>query len=147
MNLFWAQAGLALAEGASTGGRADYVGGTVAALSIRAGGRVDTSGAETFVFIAGPGSVRVPYADVNLLEYGQQSGRRYVAALAVSPLLLLSKSRKHFLTIGFKDSGGKQQALVLQVHKSDIRGLLASMEARTGLKVVYTDDEARRSGE
>jgi hypothetical protein len=67
-------------------------------------------------------------------------------ALAISPLLLLSKSRKHFLTIGYKDGDGNQQALVFRVHKNDVRALLASLEARTGLKLDYQDDEARKAG-
>ena len=91
-------------------------------------------------------AIKVPYERINLLEYGQQSGRRYVLALAISPLLLLSKSRKHFLTVSYQDADGRQQAMVFQVDKGSVRGLLAALEARTGLKVDYQDGEARKSG-
>ena len=67
-------------------------------------------------------------------------------ALVISPILLLSKARKHFLTLGYKDREGNQQALVFRVDKNDVRALLAGLEARTGLKVAYQDDEARKAG-
>jgi hypothetical protein len=71
--------------------------------------------------------------------------RRYVAAVLISPILLLSKSRKHFVTVGYLDSEENQQALVLRVDKGDIRSLLAALEARTGRRVEYQDEEARKS--
>jgi hypothetical protein len=61
--------------------------------------------------------------------------------------LLLAKSRKHFLTVEYKDNEDKQQALVFRVNKGDVRPLLASLEARTGRRVDYQDDDARRSGQ
>jgi len=48
--------------------------------------------------------------------------------------------------VGFKDDDERQQAVVLQVHKDDIRALLASLEARTGVKVSYLDLESRQNG-
>jgi len=90
--------------------------------------------------------VRIPYESVNLLEYGQQVSRRYAMAVVISPLLLLSKSRKHFLTIGYTDEEGRQQAIVLQVDKSHIRPVLAGLEAKTGRRVEYQDQEARKAG-
>ena len=61
-------------------------------------------------------------------------------------MLILSKKRKHFLTLGFKDDEGRQQALVFVVDKNDIRTVLASLEARTGVQVEFQDQEARKQG-
>ena len=144
--LLWLAAGSPELCAAEAGSRVGYVGGTLAKLPPGAEGRVNTSDPHTLVFRARGQDMRVAFGDINLLEYGQQTGRRYILALAISPLLLLSKSRKHFLTIGYKDSDGNQQALVLRVHKNDVRALLASLEARTGLKMDYQDDEARKAG-
>jgi hypothetical protein len=80
------------------------------------------------------------------LEYGQKAGRRLGLAIVVSPFLLLSHKRKHFLTIGFTDEQDKQQAGVFELGKDIVRVTLASMEARTGKKVDYQDEEARKSG-
>ena len=93
---------------------------------------------------SGSASFRIDYARVNTLEYGQNVSRRYAAAVLISPVLLLSKSRKHFVTVGYEDADGKQQALVFRVNKGDIRSVLASLEARTGRRMEYQDDEARK---
>jgi hypothetical protein len=55
-----------------------------------------------------------------------------VAAVLISPALLLSKSPKHFVTVGYTDNEGRQQALLFRVSKGDIRTVLASLEARPG---------------
>jgi hypothetical protein len=67
-------------------------------------------------------------------------------AVVISPMFLLSKSRKHFLTVGYQDESGHHQALVFRVDKNDIRATLVSLEARTGLKIQYQDEEARKAG-
>jgi hypothetical protein len=71
---------------------------------------------------------------------------RYLPAIVISPLFLLAKRREHFLTIGFQDDSGKQQALIFRVDKSDIRAALVTLEARTGQQVQYQDEEARKAG-
>ena len=62
------------------------------------------------------------------------------------PLLLLAKKRSHFLTIGYVDEEGKQQAAVFQVHKNAVRSVLVSLEAKTGMRVEFQDDDARKAG-
>jgi len=128
-----------------SGGRAEYVGGTVNALKERSEGRIQTTDAVFLQFRAKKGSIRVPYEKINLLEYGQKAERR-VGMAVISPLFLLSKERKHFLTIGYADDQGRQQALVFQVDKDDVRSVLVSLEARTGRKVQFQDEEARKAG-
>ena len=144
--IVWLAAGSPQLEAADAGGgKVEYVGGTLASLPSKAEGRVNTADPRALVFQAHGQDLRVAYGEINLLEYGQQTSRRYIMALAISPLLLLSKARKHFLTVGYRDGDGNQQALVFRVDKNDVRALLASLEARTGLKVDYQDDEARKS--
>lgn len=128
------------------GGRAEYVGGTLSALKERSDGRIQTTDAVFLEFRARKGSIRVPYEKINLLEYGQKAERRVGMAIVISPMFLLSKERKHFLTIGYADEEGRQQALVFQVDKDDVRSVLVSLEARTGRKVQFQDEEARKAG-
>ena len=99
-----------------------------------------------FAFYSHKSNVRVAYEKINLLEYGQTVGRRLDLAIIISPAFLLVKKRKHFLTVGYSDEDGKQQALVFRVDKNDIRAMLASLEARTGQRVQYQDEEARKAG-
>jgi hypothetical protein len=58
----------------------------------------------------------------------------------------LAKKRSHFLTIGYSDEENRQQAMVFRVGKDDIRMMLVSLEARTGRKVEFQDDDARKAG-
>ena len=90
--------------------------------------------------------MEVPYRRVNTLEYGQNVSRRYAAAILISPMFLLSKSRKHFVTLGYVDEDGRQQVLVLRIDKGDIRSVLTGLEAKTGRRVEYQDGEARKAG-
>jgi hypothetical protein len=126
--------------------RAEYVGGTVPALASGAAGSVEIADQEYFAFYAKGAQVRVPYQRINLLEYGQKVDRRLLMAVVISPVFVLAKSRKHFLTVGYTEEDGKQQAIVFRVDKNGIRPVLAGLEARTGLKVQYQDPEARRAG-
>ena len=124
----------------------EYVGGTLTDFDNRAGGRVLTTSNENLSFKGKSKSFEVSYDKINLLEYGQKVDRRYLAAVLISPLFLMAKKRNHFLTVGFEDEKGKQQAMIFRVRKEDVRSLLVSLEARTGRKIQYQDDDARRAG-
>lgn len=128
------------------GAGARYIGGTVSAIPADCNGRIRTTDDLFFNFTASNRDVSVGYNTINLLEYGQNVNRRLGLAVAVSPLFLLAKSRQHFLTVGYTDKDGKQQAMVFQVDKDKIRSVLVALEARTGLKVTYQDAQARKSG-
>ena len=134
------------AMGADPGVKTELIGGTLSGVAAKSSARLDYSGADELVFHSTAGEIRVTYRKVNTLEYGQTVSRRYAAAVLVSPLLLLSKARKHFVTLGYVDAEGRQQVVVFRVEKGDIRSVLAGLEARTGRKVEYQDEEARKSG-
>jgi hypothetical protein len=136
---------LSLTVSASLGSHVSYVGGTRADLSQGASGTIDASDESYLVFFAKSTSFRLPYDKVNLLEYGQNVSRRYMLALTISPMFFMAKKRRHFLTIGYQDETGKQQAVLFQVEKNDIRTVLVTLEARTGLRVEYQDEEARKA--
>ena len=136
---------LALAAG-EPGVRTQFIGGTLSGVKPKSQSRIDLTSAEALGIRFEKTALRIDYRKVNTLEYGQNVSRRYAAAILISPVLLLSKARRHFVTIGFLDDAGAQQALVIRVEKGDIRSVLASLEARTGRRVEYTDDEARKSG-
>jgi hypothetical protein len=137
---------LAGALAAQPGAKTQFVGGTPPGIDPKATARLDLTGADDMVFRSKSGDVRVAFQRVNTLEYGQNVSRRYAAALLVSPILLLSKTRKHYITLGYTDVEGKQQVLVFQVDKRDIRTVLAGLQARTGRRVEYQDDDARKAG-
>jgi len=125
--------------------KAVYRGGTLDRVAVPQAGTVRSTGSDSFVFEWDAGELRVPYDGVNSLEYGQKAGRRLGLAIVVSPLFLLSKKRRHYLTIGYLDEAGDQQAAVFELGKKIVRSTLAGLEARTGLAVDYETEEARRA--
>jgi len=123
-----------------------YVGGTVSSLKEGTEGKSSAKDEKVFVFHYKGGDLNIPYDRVNDLEYGQKAGRRVGVAIMVTPLALFSKKRKHFLTLGYQDDNDKQQAAVFELGKDIVRVTLATLEARTGRKIEYQDEEARKSG-
>lgn len=128
------------------GSRAEYIGGTRPDIPSNSSGDIQVTDSTYFVFLSKHIEVKIPYERINLLEYGQKVDRRYLAAAVLSPLFMLAKKREHFLTVGFQDDNGEQQAMVFRVDKNDIRLTLVALEARTGEKVEYQDEEARMAG-
>ena len=126
--------------------KAVYRGGTVPSLAANTEGAVATTDPQVFKFAYQHGQLTIPYARVNFLEYGQKAGRRLGLGIVISPVLLLSKKRRHYLTVNFLYEQGAQQAMVLELGKSIVRTTLASLEARTGKKIEYQDDDARKVG-
>ncbi len=123
-----------------------YIGGTVSSLKEGDEGTSSTKDAKNFIFESGKDRVEIPYDKVDSLEYGQKAGRRVGVAFVVNPIFIFSKKRRHFLTLGYTDADGKQQAAVFELGKDVVRVTLASLEARTGRKIEYQDEEARKSG-
>jgi hypothetical protein len=135
-----------IAAAGHAGSRAEYIGGTRLDIPANNSGDIKVTDQVYFIFVSKSTQIKVPYERINLLEYGQKVDRRYIAAVVISPLFLLAKKRKHFLTVGFQDDDGRQQAMVFQVDKNDIRLTLVALEARTGQQVQFQDDEARIAG-
>jgi hypothetical protein len=94
----------------------------------------------------------IPYDQIIDIEYGQKAGRRVGAAIATAILiapvglfLLFSKKRKHFVTIGYKDTEGKEQVAVFELGKDIVRTTLPILETRSGKKLIYQDEEAKKA--
>ena len=135
-----------LLQATGPGDRVLYVGGTVAGIKSHSNALIDVRDETSLSLHLRDKAISVAWSDVNNLEYGLHVDRRYVEAILISPLFLIAKKRSHFVTIGYVDSERRQQAVVLEVGKGDIRQLLVSLEARTGRRVEYQDDEARKAG-
>jgi len=125
--------------------KAVYQGGTLPGATAPITGSIDLTGADEFVFSHESGQIRVPYDRVNSLEYGQKAGRRLGLAIALSPAFLLSRKKKHYLTINFRDGSGDQQAIVFELGKKIVRITLRGIEARTGLRIEFEDEQSRKS--
>jgi hypothetical protein len=134
-----------MAAAAVRGKSARYVGGTLSAFKDAVNGTWDMAESEV-VFTAdkGGGKVSIPYAKIESIEYGQKVGRRVGAALVVSPLFLFSKKRKHFVSISFLDADGKKQGAVFELAKNTVKESVTALESKSGKKVEYESDDAKK---
>jgi hypothetical protein len=87
----------------------------------------------------------IPAAAITEISYGQDVHRRVGAAiglavisLGIGALMLLAKSKKHYIGLTWVD-GDKKGGLAMQCDKSDYRGELAGLEGITGKKAVDSD--------
>ena len=94
----------------------------------------------------------IPFNQIIDIEYGQKAGRRVGASIATAILLtplglflLFSKKRKHYVTIGYKGPNDKEEVAVFELGKDIVRVTLAILEARSGKKIEYQDEEAKKS--
>jgi hypothetical protein len=126
--------------------KAMYVGGT-ANVAPKSEGVLATSDDAKLMFIAekGGGMVEIPWKNIDEAEYGQKVGRRIKTAIFLSPVALLSKGRKHYLTISYKDKHDEMQSAVFELGKDLVRTTLTVVETRSGRKITYQDEEAAKS--
>lgn len=131
------------------GKKAAYIGGTVTTIPEKSEGRLDTSIETALTFTPDKKDrppLAIPYDKITSIEYGQKAGRRVAAAVFISPIMLFSKKRKHFLTLTYHDTAGKEQAAVLEIGKDIIRTTLTIVQTRSGKEIEYQDDEAKKAG-
>ena len=94
----------------------------------------------------------IPYDKVQSIEYGQKAGRRIGATaglvILAGPLgflALMSKKRRHMVSVTWINEQGKTDAAVVEFGKDSIRAALQSFEARSG-KPVDTNRKTQISG-
>ena len=84
-------------------------------------------------------------SSITEISYGEDVHRRVgtaiglaVVSFGVGAMMLLSKSKKHYVGITWMD-GDKKGGFVVQCDKSDYRGVLLGLEGVTGKKAVDSD--------
>ena len=120
-----------------------YVGGSIKRVPEKTKGTFDVSGDKAAVFDSTEGKFEIPFDKITSLEYGQKVGRRVGAAIAITPWLLFSKKRRHFLTIGFSDAQGQKQGVVLELAKGTARPALTTLQAKSNQKIEYESQDAK----
>ena len=87
----------------------------------------------------------IPASAITEITYGQDVHRRVGAAiglavvsLGVGALMLLAKSKKHYVGLTWAD-GDKKGGFAMQCDKNEYRGILSALEGITGKKAVDSD--------
>jgi hypothetical protein len=82
----------------------------------------------------------IKYDAIKRIEYERASRPRYTEGILIAWPLLLTKSKKHYLTIQYMDSSGAGHYAIMRLDKSNCRDVIAEAEAQTGKKVERLDE-------
>ena len=145
--VFAALLALSPAASALDGQKALYVGGTVSAkVPENSEGRLDTTNDKKLVFVSEKGDrAELPYARIESFEYGQKASHRIKTAIFLTPWSLFSKKRKHYVSLLWKDTAGKEQGAVFELGHDLLRPTVMLLEARTGKKLTFQDEESKKN--
>ena len=83
----------------------------------------------------------IQYDAIESILYEQTEKPRYTEAVLISPLFIFSHSRKHYLTIQYKDPGGMRQFVIFHLDKKNAREVVATAESETGKKVERVEEK------
>jgi hypothetical protein len=102
----------------------------------------DTAG-KKIEFRSGEGApaFSIDYGAIKSLLYEQANKPRYTEAVLISPLFLLSHSKKHFLTIQYTDSAGAGQFVIVHLDKKNAQQAIAAAESQTGKTVDRVEEK------
>jgi len=127
--------------------RAEYMQATAAGQKKAAPAVKGTLSFETekksvdFLDEKGSPAFSIKYDSIKSILYEKTSKPRYAEAILISPLFILSHSKKHFLTIQYTDTSGAGQFVIVHLDKKNVREAVAFAEAQTGKKVEQVEEK------
>ena len=130
--------------------KAQYVGGTVASLPLKAIGTLSTDADDVVVFAPdknrGP-ALSVAYGTLTALDYGQKAGRGFGVNVRLTREAASSKKGENYLTMVWSDDSGDTQIAVFLLGEDLIPTALATLQARAGTGLTGQDTDVRRVGD
>jgi hypothetical protein len=83
----------------------------------------------------------IKYDAIKTMTYEKASKPRMAEAVLISPLFLLSSSKKHYLTFQYTDEKGEGKYAIIHLDKKNAREAVTCAEAQTGKKVEQVDEK------
>jgi hypothetical protein len=129
--------------GAARGDEVVYVGGTVKNVVRGEHGYINVDDQTMLAFRGAAGVYFIPFSSISSLEFGQKVRHRVGTTMALAAAgagvaafpLLLSKKKRHYLTITFASGVGTPEVMVFELAKGLILTTIPVIEARSGKKV------------
>jgi len=84
----------------------------------------------------------IPFDAITLMAYERSAHPRAETAFFISPMFLMSSSKKHWLTIEYA-KGEKKDLALLRLDKNEYQRALATIKAATGKEIERLTDEGR----
>jgi len=95
----------------------------------------------TFLQESGSPALSIRYEAIKNMTYEKASKPRYAEAVLISPLFLLSNSKKHYLTFQYTDESGEGKYAIVHLDKKNAREAVACAEAQTSKNVEQIDEK------
>ena len=132
----------AIAATNNNGYKVMYDGGSLGSIKAGSKAEIVIEANQVHLMRDGQDLTVVPASSITEITYGEDVHRRVGAAiglatvsLGIGALMLLSKSKKHFIGLTWADGTGKG-GFAMQCDKSDYRGILTGLEGVSGKKAV-----------
>jgi hypothetical protein len=109
----------------------EYVNGTAQGVKEGSAGRLNTSLGKALEFQAGATGFSIPWDGVQIYKYREENRFRLGVLPAIAVGMLKARSKRHLVTIGWKDADGVAQLVTLETSRDDARGLIAVLRARS----------------
>lgn len=107
-----------------------YLNGTVKAIAENASAKLDTTAATALQLQAGQNQIAIPYSAVTTYEYHEENRFRLGVLATIGVSLVKARSKRHFLTIGWKDESGVAQTATFETTRDRAQGLVKVLDAR-----------------
>lgn len=115
---------------AAEGLEVTYLNGTVKAIAENASAKLDTTTSAALQLQAGQSQIAIPYSSVTTYEYREENRFRLGVLPTIAVTLLKARSKRHLVTIGWKDDSGAAQTATFETNRDRAQGLVKILEAR-----------------
>src|SRR5258708_23643390 len=78
---------------------------------------------------------------IRSMQYERTGQPRYLAAVVISPAFLLTRAKKHYLTIAYSDQSGEAHSVIVQLNKRNARKAVATATAQTSKSVEQIEEK------
>ena len=124
-------AACATAAGAEVKGmEATYSSGTAPGVQPGVEGRLDTTSATALEFHSSSGDFSVPYVGITAAKYREENRFRLGVLPAIGVDLLKARSKRHWITLTWKDDRGVVQAAIFENSRENSIWLLTIVRVR-----------------
>jgi hypothetical protein len=89
----------------------------------------------------GAAAFSINYDAIRGMQYERTGQPRYLAAVVISPAFLLTRTKKHYLTIEYNDQSGEAHAVIVRLNKRNARKAVATATAQTSKSVQQIEEK------
>jgi hypothetical protein len=89
----------------------------------------------------GAAAFSINYDAIRSMQYERTGQPRYLAAVVISPAFLLTRTKKHYLTIEYNDQSGGAHSVIVRLNKRNARKAVATATAQTSKSVEEIEEK------